>query len=121
MHHIHLILRVIFRIVLCYGKLLTDITGQVFIRCLPLVGQRIPEDNSCKLLSYGFFFLSRKLCHIVKVYLGFFSQGDRQSLACGINACHHLCVFDGTLREHIRFSKELALIIQLLQGTEQAV
>ena len=70
--HVYRKLRMILRIIPCHGKLLPNISGQVLIRSLPSVCQRVLKDYSGKLFGDLILALARKLCHIRQIHLCLF-------------------------------------------------
>ena len=70
--HVYRKLRMILRIVLCYGKLLPYIPGQVLVRSLPSVRQRILKDYSGKFIGYLVLRFTCKFRHIRQIYPCFF-------------------------------------------------
>ena len=70
--HVYRKLRMILRIVPCYGKFLPDIPGQILIRSLPSVHQWILEYYSGKLFGDLILALACKSSHIRQIHLCFF-------------------------------------------------
>ena len=118
---IALIFRVTFSKCLCNPKFLSDISRQVLIPIFPLVCQRIFKDYSCQFFFYFFFGLSGNLCHIRKINPCLFVHGYRKCLTGCFHACHCYRTFNGSLIEHIRFTLQGSIFIQIFQRTQQTV
>ena len=119
--HIHGVFRVALCIDLCCFQFVTDISTQILIRCFPFIRQWVLKYNSCQLLLYRIHIFSGQLCHVIEINPCFFRQGYCQCFTCRIHTCDNLCLFNGTLREHIRFALEITLIVQFFQRTQQTI
>ena len=61
------------------------------------------------------------LWHIFQIYTGAFPDGNGQCFAGGVHMINRDLLVDGALREHIRFAFQVPILVQNLQGTQQAV
>ena len=81
--------------------------------------QGIQKNNTLQVLEYLLFALAGQLHHIGHINAGFLCQGQGKRFRSGIHGSHNHLLLDGALREHIRFSDKIALIIQHLQRGQQ--
>ena len=111
----------ILRISSCNFQFFTDIAAQILVCGFPCIGKRVLKDHTTQFLGQGIFIFSGQLLHVGKVNLCFFPKGHRKCFTGCVHAGHNLGFLNGALREHICFSFEIALIIELFQRTQQAV
>ena len=105
----------------CFLQLSTDIAGEVFVRCLPFSAYWVEENDAVQLVNQVFLTFSGKLRHILHIHAGFFRNGQRQCFRSCVHRGHDLMRLDGSLRKNIRFSFQLAVLIQNFQRTEQII
>ena len=109
-------------------QLVPHISGQVFIRCLPAFinlnfRHRILEDDSRQLRDDFPVFPRRtkQLRHIRQVHPALLTDGNRQRLARRVHLRHLPFRTDGALREHVRLALQFAVLVDILQRTEQII
>ena len=119
--HIDCIFRIVFRKGSCDFKFLSHVARKVFVSGFPFVIQRVHKDNPSQFLGQLRFGLACKLHHIGNINLCLFPHRYRQRFTCRINACYNLGFLDGALGEHIRFSLQIALMVNHFQGTQQTI
>ena len=103
------------------AQLLTDIAGEIFIRCLPFTLHGVKEDNAAQLIDQLVLTFAGELSHIVHVHAGFFRDGQRQRLRCRIHGRDGLMGTDRALCENVCLALEVVFFIQHLQRAEQEV
>ena len=106
-------------------QLLTDISGQVFI-CGHILGLsmgevRNPENDTFQLLCQVVLGFAGELLHVSHVHTGPFGNGYGQSVAGGIHGQHRLMGLNGSPGEHIRFTLQLAVLVDNLQGAQEVI
>ena len=105
----------------CFLQLSTDIAGKVFVCRLPVAASRVEENDTVQLVNQFILTFAGELCHIVHIHTGFFRDGQRQRFRCCVHRGHDLMRLDRALRKNIRFSLQLAVLIQNFQRTEQII
>ena len=127
--HIHLILRV----ALCHHgsglELATNITGKVFVRCLPALlrpgsrGHGVPKDHASKLRFNVIIFArcAKKLCHKGQIHLAALPDGNGKRLTRRLHAGDAGLRTDRSLGEHIGLAFQCPVFIQVFQRAEQVI
>ena len=106
---------------------MAHIAGKIFIGgivarfTIRILFQGVGKDNSLQILNQGFLVLACQLLHISKVDACALTDTQRQRLAGGFHALGRAGSPDGALGEHIRLADEVALAVEVFQGTQQKI
>ena len=119
--HIDRVFRIVFRKRSCNLQFPSHIARKVFVAGFPFVVQGIHKDHPAKLLGQLRLGFARKLHHIGKINFRLFAHRYRQCFTCRINARYNLRFLDGAFGKHIRFSLQIALMVNDLQRAQQAI
>ena len=106
---------------------MAHIAGKIFINgivarfAIRILFQGIGKDNSLQILNQGFLVLAGQLLHISKVDARALTDTQRQCLTGCFHALGRAGGADGALGEHIRLADEIALAVEVFQGTQQKI
>ena len=104
------------------AQLLPHIAGQVFVcRHILRLGAGDSEDDAGQLMNDVLLAFPGQLGHIAEVNPGALSDGHRQRVGRGVHMIDAALLLDRPLREHIRFSQQLVIIIEDFERAEQVV
>ena len=76
--HIDLIFSMVCRKGFCCGQFFTNIAGQIFIRCFPLLCHRVSENRTCQFIRDFLLRFTAELHHKRHIHLCFLSNGKCQ-------------------------------------------
>ena len=113
--------RVAFRRRLRHAQLGTHVAGQIFIRRLPRLFQRVKEDNALQVRNDFILRFARQPCHKRQINLRPLSNGYRKRFARRIHLRNRFPPPDRSFAENIRLAFELPVFIQYFKRAKQVV
>ena len=102
-------------------QLLADVPGQVLVRGLPVPVRGVFKNDAPQVPDDLVPVLPAELPHVVEVHPGFLPDGDRQRLAGRVHGRDRHGPADRPFGENIRFPLQLPVLIQDLEGAQEAV
>ena len=113
--------RVAFRCRLRHAQLGAHVAGQIFIRRLPRLFQRVKEDNALQVRNDFILRFARQPCHKRQINLRPLTNGYRKRFARCVHLRNRFFPPDRSFAENIRLAFELPVFIQYFKRTKQIV